>query len=94
MRQTRPQMALIIRNIGVRFTRSALGAHPVTIAQTAGPDITNIASYTENNFTHSESAVDGDIWGATLNVKKSFATVVPTWINTGKAAIIPALFGN
>ncbi|MDO8544622.1 MAG: TonB-dependent receptor [Opitutaceae bacterium] len=74
--------AFIARGMGWRIDRSENGYLP-TITQTAGPDWTQISSYTENSYNINRRAGWDDYRGASLNVKKDFETPVPTYIKTG-----------
>lgn len=70
------------RNIGIRIERGDDPFFP-RITQTAGPDITNITSYTENSFVPQEMTSIAELQGASVNIKKKFNTPVPTWIKAG-----------
>jgi TonB-dependent receptor len=74
--------ALTARGIGLRIERKDEPYFPL-ISQTSGPDMTNIASYTGNLLTLTDNFGEDEYAGAALNVKKSFSTVVPTWIKAG-----------
>jgi TonB-dependent receptor len=74
--------SFIARNIGWRIDRSE-NAYLPTITQTAGPDWTQISSYTENAYNITRRAGWDDYRGASINVKKDFDTPVPTYIKTG-----------
>ena len=74
--------AFILRNVGWRLDKSENAYLPM-ITQTAGPDWTDINNYTENEFTIARRAAWDDYRGASLNVKKSFTSPVPSYIKTG-----------
>ncbi|MSU72210.1 MAG: TonB-dependent receptor [Opitutus sp.] len=77
------RMAVIVRSIGLRFNRPDPSNHVPSITQVSGPDITKIGSYTENQYTSSDVRNQEKYWGVSLNAKKDFATVVPTWLKAG-----------
>jgi TonB-dependent receptor len=68
--------------VGFTIEQSADEYFP-TVRQTAGADWTKLSSYTENIYSRSGSAGWDHFEGASLNVKKDFATVVPTYIKLG-----------
>src|SRR5688500_1816236 len=53
------------------------------VGQTAGPDIRDIGSYSNNQLTIAIMRADDVYHGAALNAKKEFATVAPTWLKAG-----------
>jgi TonB-dependent receptor len=69
------------RNIGFTITRNEK-LFP-DIVQTAGADWTRLESYTENLYSSARMVGWDGYQGAVLNLKKSFATPVPTYIKTG-----------
>jgi TonB-dependent receptor len=70
-----PNVGFRIENTGDEFFR--------TVTQTAGPDWTNIANYTQNTFSVTPNTVWDGLDGAQINAKKSFASPVPTYLKTG-----------
>ena len=76
------QISFIDRGVGFTIEKSSDPYFP-TVKQTAGPDWTQLSSYLENIYTRSGSAGWDHFEGATLNVKKDFATPVPTYIKLG-----------
>ena len=74
--------AFIARGIGWRLDRNE-NAYLPTITQTAGPDSTQISSYTENSFNITRRAAWDDYRGASANIKKDFMTPVPSYIKAG-----------
>lgn len=74
--------AITARGIGLRIERKGEPYFPY-ISQVSGPDMTDINSYTSNLLTLTDNFGEDEYYGATLNVKKSFATVVPAWIKAG-----------
>lgn len=74
--------SFIARNIGWRLDRSE-NAYLPAITQTAGPDWTDISTYTQNSFNIARRAMWDEYVGASLNAKKSFDTRFPTYVKTG-----------
>ncbi|MEY4938595.1 MAG: hypothetical protein RIQ93_330 [Verrucomicrobiota bacterium] len=74
--------ALTARGIGLRIERKDEPYFPY-ITQTGGADMTNINSYTSNLFTMTDNFGEDEYLGAALNVRKTFSTVVPTWVKVG-----------
>lgn len=70
-----------IRNIGFTLTKEDKLFPNVT--QTAGPDWTNLANYTDNRYSSARMVGWDGYEGAAINLKKSFRTPVPTYIKTG-----------
>ncbi len=70
-----------LRNIGFTITKNEILFPDVT--QTAGPDWTNLASYTDNLYSSARMVGWDGYQGAALNLKKNFRTPVPTYIKTG-----------
>jgi iron complex outermembrane recepter protein len=68
--------------MGWRIDRTE-NAYLPTLTQTAGPDWTNINSYTENAYNIVRRAAWDDYQGASLNVKQSFAEPVPAYVKAG-----------
>jgi len=54
-----------------------------TITQTAGPDWSNLSSYTENAYTSARMVGWDNYLGSAVNVKKRFSTRWPTYVKTG-----------
>ncbi len=73
---------MTVRNIGFRIEKGSDPYFP-TVTQTAGADITQMSSYTENTVPVTRNATWDDLRGAALNVKKQFETTVPTYIKAG-----------
>jgi len=71
------------RNVGLRFDAEDQPFHLPKITQTAGPDITNINSYTENSYLHVEAGGKDAYLGGAFNLKKHFETDAPSWIKVG-----------
>lgn len=74
--------ALTARGIGLRIERKDEPYFPY-ITQVSGPNMTDINNYTSNLLTLTDNLGEDQYRGATINLKKSFATVVPAWIKTG-----------
>lgn len=74
--------AVTARGIGLRIERKGEPYFPY-IYQVSGPDMTDINSYTSNLLTLTDNFGEDEYYGATLNVKKTFATVAPSWIKAG-----------
>lgn len=72
----------IARGVGMRIDRTGEPFFP-RITQTAGPDITNIASYTENSLVKDAMTGIDRYFGVAVNVKKDFRTPVPTFLKVG-----------
>lgn len=70
------------RGVGYTVDQGRNSDFPV-VTQTAGPDITNIASFTENRYRIDRRAGWDDYRGISLNVKKSFLEPVPTYLKAG-----------
>ncbi len=73
---------MTVRGIGFRIERRGDPFYP-TITQTAGADITQLSSYTENTLSVARMATWDKLHGAGLNAKKQFETVVPTYLKAG-----------
>lgn len=54
-----------------------------TIIQTAGPDWSNVANYTDNLYTSARMVGWDNYLGAAVNAKKRFKTQWPTYVKTG-----------
>jgi TonB-dependent receptor len=74
--------SFIARNIGLRIENTSDAYFPL-ITQTAGPDLTNISSYTDNSYSITRNATWDGFVGAAFNVKKDFDTPVPTYLKMG-----------
>ncbi len=71
-----------IRNLGFTISKSGDKYFP-DVAVTSGPDITNLASYTDNSYLI-ERETAWDIYrGASLSAKKSFRTAFPSYLKAG-----------
>jgi len=72
----------IVRGIGIRIERKDEPYFP-TITQTAGPDITQLSSYTDNIYNIAKMSGWDGLEGASLNLRKRMQTVVPAAIKLG-----------
>ncbi len=70
-----------LRNIGFTLTKNDR-LFP-DVAQTAGPDWTNLANYTDNLYASARMVGWDGYNGAAINLKKSFRAPVPAYIKTG-----------
>lgn len=70
------------RGIGYTVDQRNRSDFPV-VTQYAGPDITNLASFTENRYNLVRRAGWDKYRGVQLNAKKSFTTPVPTFVKAG-----------
>ena len=70
-----------LRNIGFTFDKRENLFPDVT--QTAGPDWTNLASYTDNLYSSARSVGWDGYQGAAINLKKTFRAPVPSYLKTG-----------
>lgn len=70
------------RNIGFTIDQGAHSDFPV-VTQTAGPDLSNLASYLDNRYRIDRRAGWDKYRGVSLNAKKSFTAPVPTFIKAG-----------
>lgn len=70
-----------LRNIGFTFDKRENLFPDVT--QTAGPDWTNLASYTDNLYSSARSVGWDGYQGAAINFKKTFRAPVPSYLKTG-----------
>ncbi len=70
-----------MRNVG--FTIQKDDELFPTITQTAGPDWSNLSSYTENAYTSARMVGWDNYLGSAVNVKKRFSTRWPTYVKTG-----------
>lgn len=75
-------ISFITRGVGFTITREDEPYFP-TVTMTAGPDITKLASYTENAYAIDNKWSWDGYRGAMLNLKNRFATPVPTYVKTG-----------
>jgi iron complex outermembrane receptor protein len=84
------RLDLYLRGIGMRIERTDEPYYP-KVTQTTGPDISQINNYnsTLNNLVNNQYAINlrKTAWdkyrGATLNLKKEFETVAPTYLKAG-----------
>lgn len=72
----------IARGVGFNIDR-ATGMYWPTVTQTAGPDWTQLSSYTENNYSVGRTVGWDDYVGVSVNLKKQFTTTVPAYIKIG-----------
>lgn len=70
------------RGVGYTVDRRNRADFPV-VTQTAGPSITELASFTENRYRIDRRAGWDGYRGGSLNVKKSFSAPIPTYLKTG-----------
>lgn len=70
------------RGLGLRIEETDEPTLP-RVTQTAGPSMTDIASYTENQYNKSVHGGDDRYKGGVINWKQQFQTVVPAWIQAG-----------
>lgn len=69
---------------GIGFTVDQRGrADLPVVTQTAGPSLTDLASFTENRYRIDRRAGWDDYRGVTLNVKKSFTTPFASYLKAG-----------
>lgn len=54
-----------------------------TITQTAGPDWTQLSSYTENSYTSAKMVGWDSYVGASMSARKELELQVPTWVKAG-----------
>jgi TonB-dependent receptor len=71
-----------IRGVGFTIDAQNRWEYPV-VTQTAGPDWTQLSSYTDNNYNIARNAGWDVYRGVAFNLKKQFETPVPTYIKTG-----------
>ena len=76
------QLSFVDRGVGFTIERSSDEFFPI-VRQTAGADWTQLSSYLENIYSRSGMAGWDGFEGASLNVKKDFATPVPAYIKVG-----------
>ena len=70
------------RGIGFTVDQRGRADFPV-VTQTAGPSITDPATFTDNRYTINRRAAWDDYRGVALNAKKSFAAPVPIYLKAG-----------
>ncbi|MBL9189705.1 MAG: TonB-dependent receptor [Opitutaceae bacterium] len=70
------------RGIGFTVDQRGRADFPV-VTQTAGPSITDPASFTENRYTINRRAGWDNYRGISLNAKQSFTTPVPAYVKIG-----------
>jgi TonB-dependent receptor len=68
--------------MGWRIDRTENAYLPL-LTQTAGPDWTNINSYTENAYNITRRAAWDNYRGVSLNAKQSFVSPVPSYVKAG-----------
>ncbi|MBL9198857.1 MAG: TonB-dependent receptor [Opitutaceae bacterium] len=73
---------IVARGVGMRIDRTGDTYFP-DVRQTAGPDLASIASYTDNTLQNQDRGGEDAYTGASLNVKKTFATTMPFWMKAG-----------
>ncbi|MEY4939465.1 MAG: hypothetical protein RIQ93_1200 [Verrucomicrobiota bacterium] len=71
-----------VRGVGFTIDTRERWEYPI-VTQTDGPDWTQLSSYTDNNYSIARNAGWDAYLGSSLSVKKSFETVVPTYIKSG-----------
>ncbi len=76
------EISFIARGIGFTVERKDDPYFPY-IRQTAGPDVTQLSSYTENLYNSSQRNGKDRYLGAAVNLTRRFDTPVPAWIKTG-----------
>lgn len=74
-------MSITLAGIGFRVTRA--DTYNPTVTQTGGPDVTNLDNYGTNLYTKARMAGWDQYEGAAVNLKKQFASVVPSYIKVG-----------
>ena len=74
--------SIFARGIGLRLERDDEPFVP-TLTQLAGPDVTRVSSYTDNTYSIAASTGEDQYWGASVDAKKKFNTVVPSFIKAG-----------
>ena len=70
-----------LRNIGFTLRKDELLFPSIT--QTAGPDWTQLANYTDNAYNSARMVGWDGYLGAALNVKKTFTAPRPMWVKAG-----------
>ncbi len=75
-------LSLTARGIGFTVDQRVKSDFPV-VTQTAGPSITDLASFTENRYRIDRRAGWDSYRGVSLNGRKSFSAPVPTYIKVG-----------
>ena len=76
------EISFIARGIGFTIEKLDDPFFPY-LTQTAGPDVRQLSSYTENIYNSTIRNGKDRYTGAAINLTKRFDTVVPTWIKTG-----------
>ena len=74
--------AYTARGMGFRIEHGDTPFFP-KVSQTAGPDIRNLANYTDNVLTITRMRADDEYWGGELNAKKLFESPVPSFVKLG-----------
>ncbi len=80
--QPKGTVSAVLRNIGWTVDRSRSLTNP-DITQTAGPDMTNLANYSNLVLTQPNRNGRDEILGARFNVKRQFDLAVPAILKTG-----------
>lgn len=75
-------VTLTARGIGLRIANTAEPDFP-SLTQTAGPALSDPASYRENRYERGIAVGDDEYRGAAVNVKATFEAGVPAWIKAG-----------
>jgi TonB-dependent receptor len=75
-------ISFITRGVGFNIAHEDEPYFP-NITMTAGPDITQLASYTENIYAIDTKSGWDNYWGASLNGKMKFQIPVPSYIKAG-----------
>ena len=76
------EIAYTARGVGFTLTKRDEKYFPYVV-QTGGPDITQLSSYTDNQYNNNQRNGQDRYRGAALNLTKRFDTPVPTYIKTG-----------
>ena len=76
------EISFIARGIGFKVEQKDDPFFPY-LTQTAGPDVRQLSSYTENVYNSTIRNGKDRYVGVALNLTKRFDTGVPTWIKTG-----------
>jgi iron complex outermembrane receptor protein len=76
------EISFIARGIGFTIEKRDDPFFPY-LTQTAGPDVRQLSSYTENIYNSTIRNGKDQYTGAAFNLTKRFDTAVPTWIKTG-----------
>jgi len=74
-------MSITMAGIGFRVSRA--DTYNPTVTQTGGPDATNLDNYGTNLYTKARMAGRDQYEGGAVNLKKQFASVVPSYVKLG-----------